>query len=99
VLRRALVTLGVPAEVAATCQSALAADRLLLLARTAPFEVARTYALLEQSRSLEVRVYDESNGLATLASSRGREGARTAAAALTGRRPHVDPWRVLDPHP
>jgi len=58
-LRSALLALGVPPAFGATCESALRGDRLVLVARTPGFQAARTYALLEQSRSLEIRAYPE----------------------------------------
>jgi hypothetical protein len=53
----ALLALGAPLDVAGNCESALRADRLLFVARTEAHDVASTYVLLGQSRSLEVRVF------------------------------------------
>ncbi|MGB7161441.1 MAG: hypothetical protein WBD40_25505 [Tepidisphaeraceae bacterium] len=53
----ALLALGAPLDVAGNCESALRADRLLFVARAEPHDVASTYVLLGQSRSLEVRVF------------------------------------------
>jgi len=72
-LRAALLSLGVPGEVAATCESALRGDRLLLLARTPGCQATRTFALLEQSRSLETRAYPDAAAKPATAAADGAE--------------------------